>query len=71
MQMAAIASRTSAERMAEWEALNEAVAVMEEGAVRRRHPEYSDREVFLALVRHRYGDELFQSAWPGEPLLAP
>jgi hypothetical protein len=71
MQMNAIAERTPAQRIAEWEALNDAVAEMEAAAVRRRHPDYNDRQVFLALVCHRYGDDLFRAAWPGEPLLAP
>ncbi len=69
--MAAIAARSPSERMAESQALSEAVAQMEADGIRRRHPTYSDREVFLAQVRHRYGDELFQQAWTGEPLLAP
>jgi hypothetical protein len=71
MQMAAISQRTPVERMSEWQALNEAIAQMEAAAVKRRHPEYTDREKFLALVRHRYGDELFSAAWPKEPFLAP
>jgi hypothetical protein len=71
MQMAAISQRTPAERMNEWQALNEAIAQMEAAAVKRRHPEYTDREIFLALVRQRYGDELFSAAWPKEPFLAP
>lgn len=62
--MAAIARRSVAERMSEWEALNREVAVMEADAVRRRHPGYSDRQVFLTLVRHRYGDDLACEIWP-------
>jgi hypothetical protein len=69
--MDAIAARTPAARRAEWEELNTAVAQMEADGVRRRHPEYDDRQVFLALVRHRYGDELFAAVWVGEPLLSP
>jgi hypothetical protein len=71
MQMAAIAAKTPAELLDEWQQLNVAIARMEADGVRRRHPDYSEREVFLALARHRYGDELFQAAWPTEPLLAP
>ena len=33
-------------------------------AVRRRHPDYDDRQVFLALVRRLYGDELALEVWP-------
>lgn len=64
IQMDAIARRSVAERIAEWEVLNRAVAVMEADAVRRRHPGYSEREVFLTLVRRRYGDELALEIWP-------
>ncbi len=69
--MDAIARRTPAERLVEWDALNSAIALMEANGVRRRHPQYSEREVFLAIVRRRHGDELFQAAWPGVPLLQP
>jgi hypothetical protein len=70
-QMAAIAARPAASRIAEWEALNAHAVELEVAAVRRRHPDYTDREVFLAMVRHRYGDELFRLVWPGEPLVEP
>jgi hypothetical protein len=63
-QMDAIAARSVTDRLEEWAALNRAGAEMEAEAVRRRHPDYSDREVFLALVRLRYGDELAGAAWP-------
>jgi hypothetical protein len=36
-----------------------------------RHPEYTEREVFLAHVRMLHGDDLYAQAWPGEPRLAP
>jgi hypothetical protein len=62
--MAAIARRTIAERLDEWVQLNRGVARMNEQAVRRRHPEYDDRQVFLALVRDRYGDDLALEVWP-------
>ncbi len=64
MQMAAIARRSVAERLAEWESLNRHVAVMEADAVRRRDPGMSEREVFLTLVRRRYGDHLAVEIWP-------
>ena len=63
-QMAAIRARTVPERLEEWRLLNEAGAKMEEAAVRRRHPDYTDREVFLALVVARYGQELAHEVWP-------
>lgn len=62
--MDAIRARTVSQRLEEWRQLNEAGAMMEEQAVRRRHPGHSDREVFLALVVSRYGEELAHEAWP-------
>lgn len=35
----------------------------EEG-IRRRHPDYSEEQVRLALVRMRLGDELFRIGYP-------
>lgn len=63
-QMAAIARRTIPDRLDEWEQLNRGVARMAEQAVRRRHPDYDDRQVFLALVRGLYGDDLALQVWP-------
>lgn len=62
--MEAIGNRSVAARLAEWEALNRAGAKMEADGVRRLHPEFSDRQVFLTLVRRRYGDELACEIWP-------
>jgi hypothetical protein len=70
-QMDAIAGRSVESRIDEWEALNRHAVDLEAAAVRRRHPGYTDRAVFLAMVRRRYGDDLFARAWPGEPLLDP
>ena len=39
--------------------------VSEEG-VRSRHPEYTERQVQLAVIRMMLGDELFRRAYPGE-----
>lgn len=63
-QMAAIARRTVPDRLDEWAQLNRGVARMAEQAVRRRHPDYDDRQVFLALVRGFYGDDLALQVWP-------
>jgi hypothetical protein len=69
--MDAIARRSMADRLEEWAALNRAGADMEAEAVRRRHPDYSDHQVFLALVRRRYGDELAGAAWPASLSVEP
>ena len=71
LQMAAIARRPVADRLAEWAALNRAISQMEADGIRRRHPNYSDQQVVLAAARIRYGDELVRAAWPNERLLDP
>ena len=71
LQMAAIAQRSVADRLEEWAELNRAVARMEADGIRRRHPDYDDRQVMLAAARMRYGDELVGAAWPDHPLYEP
>ena len=39
---------------------------MEADGIRRRHPDYDDRQVLLAAARLRYGDDLVRAAWPRE-----
>jgi hypothetical protein len=34
--------------------------------VRSRHPEYTPRQVELAVIRMMVGDDLFRRAYPGE-----
>jgi hypothetical protein len=46
--------------------MNEALRCVAESTVRRRHPEYSERQVQLAVIRLRYGEELFRQAFPNE-----
>ena len=70
-QMDFIRARTVSERLEEWRQLNEAGAMMEETAVRNRHPDYNDREVFLALVVSRYGEELAHKVWPDSVGIVP
>ena len=68
-QLDAIAKRSVADRFDEWQQLNDAMAKMEADGVRRRHPDYDDHTVLLALVRLRYGDALVRAAWPNEALV--
>jgi hypothetical protein len=42
-----------------------------EAGIRRRHPEYDDGQVMLALARLLHGDDLVRRAWPGRELVAP
>ena len=69
--MAAVAERSVAERLEQWSALNQQIGHLEAAGVRYRHPDYSEHEVFLAIVRRRYGDHLFRAAWPDEALVDP
>ena len=69
--MQAVAERSMAERLDEFQQLNEAVARMEADGIRRRHPDYDDRQVLLANVRLRYGDDLVRAAWPHDALVDP
>ena len=39
--------------------------------IRRRHPEYDEVDVRLALARLILGDELVRAAWPGRALVDP
>ena len=36
--------------------------------VRQRHPEYSEHEVRLAVIRLTLGEELFHTIYPGEDI---
>jgi hypothetical protein len=44
--------------------LGEMVRRAAEAGIRRRHPEYDDGRVTLALARLLYGDDLARRAWP-------
>jgi hypothetical protein len=70
-QLDAVAALTMEQRLEAWAALNDAVAEMHAAAIRRRHPDYSDRQVFLAMVRQWYGDELATAAYPDSVGLEP
>lgn len=59
------------DRLDEWAQLNRGVARMVEQAVRRRHPDYDHRQVFLALVRRLYGDDLALEVWPEAATVDP
>jgi len=44
---------------------------LQEEGVRRRHPEYSEEEVRLAVARINLGDELFQKVYPDRLHIVP
>ncbi len=62
--MDAIAAQTVEQRLETWAEFNEQLAHMEDEAVRRQHPDFSDHDVLVELVRRRYGDDLAQKVWP-------
>ena len=45
--------------------MSEDVREISRGGIRRRHPEYSEQEVELALRRLLWGSELFAAIYPG------
>ena len=51
--------------------LSQAVRRASMAGIRRRHPEYSEADVLVALARLVYGDDLVRRAWPGHGLRDP
>ena len=51
--------------------LSETVIRLCESGIRAHHPEYGDREIFLARARAVLGDPLFREAYPDAPRLDP
>ena len=64
MQMAAVRALTVDQRMKQWEALNSALAEMEEAAFELRFPDLSPRHRFLVRMQARYGVDLATKVWP-------
>lgn len=62
--MRALRNLTPAERLRRWEELNDALVEMETEAFRRRYPELTERQRFLARMRVRFGAELTDEVWP-------
>ena len=62
--MDAIANQSVEQHLRTWAELNTRFARMEEQAMRRLHPYFSDHEVLVELVRHRYGDSLAEAMQP-------
>lgn len=60
--MRALAAMTPAQRLALWEELNDELEEMEVRAIRRQHPEFTEHELQVEIVRRRHGEALTQ-AW--------
>lgn len=71
LQLEALRAMGPARRLEQAVALSETVRRLFENGIRRRHPEYGDRDVFLARARAMLGDPLFRAVYPAEPLLEP
>jgi hypothetical protein len=46
--------------------MTESIRRVAAAGVRARHPEYTERQVLLAVIRLTLGEELFRLAYPGE-----
>ncbi|MCE7871786.1 hypothetical protein DYH09_15590 [bacterium CPR1] len=71
VQLAVLRSLSGAQKVAICFELSEASREYTRSGIRSRHPEYCEHQVELALRRMTLGDDLFQKAWPDEPLLSP
>jgi hypothetical protein len=49
--------------------MSDAVRSPSAAGVRERHPEYTDREVELAMIRLSLGEKLFRLAYPGQDVV--
>ena len=58
IQMSALGAMTPERRLALWEESQRQFSLMEDAAMRRLHPDFSDYQILVELVRARYGDEL-------------
>jgi hypothetical protein len=47
----------------------ESIRALSAAGVRARHPQYTDRQVELAVIRLTLGEELFRQAFPGEDVV--
>ncbi len=65
VQLAVWRGMTCDQRVAMAFELSENVRQIAAEGVRQRHPDYSNDEVRLAVIRLQLGDELFQEAFPG------
>lgn len=58
MQMNALSAMTPEQRLALWQESQKQFSLMEDAAMRRLHPDFSDYQILVELVCARYGDEL-------------
>ena len=49
----------------------EAIRATFEAGIRKRHPDYAEKDARLARIRWELGDELFREVYHDEPFLEP
>ena len=59
------------EKLRQMFASAEAIRSTFEAGIRRRHPDYTEKDARLARIRWELGDELFREVYPNEALLRP
>ena len=52
-------------RLAQAFEMTRSARALSAAGIRHRHPEYTDRQVKLALIRLTLGDDLFRQVYPG------
>jgi hypothetical protein len=62
---------SAAEKIRRMSELTELVRATFEAGIRKRHPQYTDRDARLARIRWELGDELYRRAYSSEALLDP
>ena len=62
---------TPSQRVAEGERLCKLARQFMRAGIRRRHPDYDENQVEMALARLLWGDDLYTKARPDWPLLEP
>jgi len=53
------------QRLAQAFQMTAAARALSAAGIRQRHPDYTDRQVKVALIRLTLGDELFRRVYPG------
>jgi hypothetical protein len=71
MQRAVLRKLSMEQRMLIAASMSDDARQLTRDGIRMRHPDYDDRQVFLAFVRLLHGDDTYSKVWPGEPLLSP
>ena len=71
MQRAVLRKMSMEQRMLIAASMSDDARQLTRDGIRMRHPDYDDRQVFLAFVRLLHGDDTYLKVWPGEPLLSP